>query len=254
MTEKPTCRVFCPEPLKENARVLPDPDRRHYIGTVMRAKENSCIALFNSRDGDWLARITCADKKKMELLILSRIRGPMKESVADPWLLFAPLKKECTDFIVQKATELGVRVLWPVTTRRTNTRRINQNRLTAAAIEAVEQCERLDIPDVQPLMPLENVLSTWDPRRPLYVADETGSGSPLLKEFQQKAHTAVAFLTGPEGGFHAEEMEALRRLPFVHLISLGPRILRAETAALVTLGCWQAACGDGNIAPRPEFL
>ena len=165
-----------------------------------------------------------------------------------------PLKKECTDIIVQKATELGVRVLWPVITQRTNTRRVNESRLIAAAIEAVEQCERLDIPDIRPLTPLKHVLSTWDAARPLYVADETGGGPPLLDAFQQKDHQAVGFLTGPEGGFSAEEMEALRRLSFVQPLSLGPRILRAETAALVALGCWQAACGDGHIQPRPEFL
>ena len=119
------------ETLKEQVHLIPKPDRCHYIKTVMRAKKNDPVAVFNSRDGDWLARIVRADKKKVELLVLSRIRPSARPSTIDPWLLFAPLKKECTDIIVQKATELGVRVLWPVITQRTNTRRVNESRLAA---------------------------------------------------------------------------------------------------------------------------
>jgi 16S rRNA (uracil1498-N3)-methyltransferase len=165
----------------------------------------------------------------------------------DLWLLCAPLKKDRTDLVVEKAAELGVSLLWPVFTRRTNAGRVNLERMRAHLIEASEQCERLGVPELAQPAPLEKVLETWPAERVLLFLDESGGGAPLA---EAATDTPAALLVGPEGGFAPEERRLLESKPFCRPVGLGPRILRAETAAIAALAVWQAVAGDWRRPPR----
>lgn len=245
----PKIRLFVEGSLAAGARVELSPDQAHYAGRVMRLGPGDALALFNGRDDEWRGRIARLDRKGGEAVAEERLRPQTAGS--DLWLLFAPLKKTATDFLVEKATELGVARLVPVFTRRTAAERINRERLRARAVEAAEQCERLDVPEVAEAATLERVLAEWPAGRRLFVADEQGGGIPAAEAFASspKDAPAHAFLIGPEGGFERSELDALGRLPFVSRVTLGPRILRAETAALAMLACWQAITGDGRSQP-----
>lgn len=247
--QRPRIRLFVDAPLHAGAGVELPPAQVHYLNTVMRARPGESVALFNGRDGEWLADLLLITRKEAALRVGARRRPQADEP--DVWLLFAPLKKQTTDFVVEKATELGVRVLWPVMTRHTNAARVNSERLTATAIEAAEQCERLTIPEVREAAPgLDAVLAGWDPARHLYVMDETGGGEPIHRVLAAAGQGApAAILCGPEGGFAKSELDQLAQTTFVTAVGLGPRILRAETAALAALTCWQALCGDWAAAP-----
>lgn len=249
MNPRPKIRLFVDGPLAAGARVDLSPDQAHYAGRVMRLESGDALALFNGRDGEWRGRVARLDRKGGEAVAEERLRS--QATAPDLWLLFAPLKKTATDFLVEKATELGVTRLVPVFTRRTAAERINRERLRARAIEAAEQCERLDVPDVAEATTLDRVLAEWPAGRRLFVADEQGGGIPAAEAFASSPKDALvhAFLIGPEGGFERSELDALGRLPFVSRVTLGPRILRAETAALAMLACWQAMTGDGRSQP-----
>jgi 16S rRNA (uracil1498-N3)-methyltransferase len=215
----------------------------------MRLGVGDRLSLFNGRDGEWRARIKSVARKGGEATVEERTRPQTVEP--EVILLFAPLKKSALDFLVAKATELGVSELRPVSTRRTVAARVNLERLRAQAVEAAEQCERLTVPDIRSPESLERALGAWDKTRKLFVADETGVGTPMADVFSATDRaSSVGFLVGPEGGFERSELDALGRLPFVTRVALGPRILRAETAALAVLACWQALAGDGR-APLP---
>lgn len=247
--QRPRIRLFVDAPLHAGAGVeLPAP-QVHYLNTVMRARPGESVALFNGRDGEWLADLLLITRKEAALRVGARRRPQGEEP--DLWLLFAPLKKQTTDFVVEKATELGARVLWPVMTRHTNAARVNAERLTATAIEAAEQCERLTIPEVrEAAASLDAALAGWDPARRLYVMDETGGGEPIQRVLAAApAGQPAAILCGPEGGFAKSELDQLAQTTFVTAVGLGPRILRAETAALAALTCWQALCGDWTAGP-----
>ena len=152
-------------------------------------------------------------------------------------------KKDQTDFIIQKAVELGARRLQPVITRRTITDKVRRERFRAQGIEAAEQCRRLDVPEINEAQSLEKVLQNWDKSRRLFFMDETGHGLPVCRAFAAAAAPA-AILVGPEGGFSTEELQRLRGLEFAQGVTLGPRILRAETAVAAALSCWQSLSGD----------
>ena len=231
-------RLFVRTPLSEGARVELDAGQANYLGNVMRLGEGAELLTFDGHSGEWLARIVEAGKKRMVLTIEWQTREP--EAVPDVWLAFAPVKRTQTDWLVEKATELGVAKLLPVMTRRTIAERVKLERLEAIAIEAAEQCGRTRLPEIVEPQPLARFLEQRDTGRPLYFADESG-GEPAASAF--KAGPAT-ILTGPEGGFTGDERAAIRAVPNSVPVSLGPRILRAETAALAALASYMTVAGD----------
>jgi 16S rRNA (uracil1498-N3)-methyltransferase len=208
----------------------------NYLAAVLRLGSGDRVKLFDDRTGEWLAEIAEAGKKRVTLIVGERLR--LRETVPDLWLAFAPIKRGRIDWLIEKATELGVARLVPVVTRRTIVDRLNLDRLRAHAIEAAEQCERTALPDLAAPVKLASFLQSWPAGRNLYFADE-GGGEPFVP-----APGAAAILIGPEGGFTDEERAAIRALPSAHPVSLGPRILRADTAALAAISLWMAAAGD----------
>ncbi|MEE9272056.1 MAG: 16S rRNA (uracil(1498)-N(3))-methyltransferase [Robiginitomaculum sp.] len=212
----------------------------HFLGCVMRKNVGEHIRVFNGEDGEWLAEIFELAKRKAKVKIREQIRAPL--SVPDIWLLFAPVKKTRNLFIVEKAVELGAARICPVITARTIWK-IRMDKMDAHIIEAAEQTERLDLPLALPPQSLVSLLETWDQARTLVFADEAGGAAPAAKALA-KVNTPCAILIGPEGGFTDKERAMLRNKPYVRPISLGPRILRADTAAFSTLALWQAVSGD----------
>jgi 16S rRNA (uracil1498-N3)-methyltransferase len=215
-----------------------DGPQANYLATVMRLGAGDHVKLFDDRTGEWLAEIVDAGRKRVSLVIAEKLRE--RESVPDLWLLFAPIKRGRIDWLVEKATEMGVARLVPVTTQRTIVDRINRDRLRAHAVEAAEQCERTALPELAEPTKLRNLLRDWPEERALYFADEEG-GEPLSR---LAAPGPAAILIGPEGGFTDEERSVIRALPQVRRVSLGPRILRADTAALAAISLWMSAAGD----------
>lgn len=230
-------RLFVDAPLAADAEILGHPGQAHYLAHVLRRGPGDPVVLFNGRDGEWQARIVGVRRDPARFAVETRLRAQQAES--DLWLAFAPLKRDATDLVAQKATELGAAALLPVLTARTNATRINRERLIAIAIEAAEQSERLTVPEIHPPQPLAQLLTHWPPERPLFAAAER-SEAPL----PPPAAGPAGLLVGPEGGFSPAELDDLRKCPFVTLVSLGPRILRAETACLAGLALLQApGCG-----------
>jgi len=230
--------MFVLVPLGEGARVELDAGQANYLGNVLRMKEGGELLLFDGASGEWLARIAEAGKKRMALAVERRTREA--EAIPDVWLAFAPVKRGRIDWLIEKATELGVARLVPVTTQRTIVERLNLERLRAHIIEAAEQCGRTRLPELAEPVALASFLDQRDGARTLYFADEAG-GEPAASAFKPGAAT---ILTGPEGGFSEDERAAIRAAPNAHPISLGPRILRAETAALAALAAYMAVAGD----------
>jgi len=231
-------RLFVRQQLGEGARVELDAGQANYLGNVLRLAEGAELLVFDGRSGEWLARIAEAGKKRMALTVDSRTREP--EAIPDVWLAFAPVKRQATDWLVEKATELGAARLVPVITGRTIVERVKLERLESIAIEAAEQCGRTLLPDISEPLPLTDFLQHREAARTLYLADETGG------EWTPDAFTPgpCVILTGPEGGFTDEERAAIRAAPNAVPVSLGPRILRAETAALAALAAYMAVAGD----------
>ena len=222
------------EGLKARAAIELDRAKAHYLQNVMRLKVGDQIRLFNGDDGEWLASINEIGRKSFKLQITEQLRPPKDEP--GPTLLFAAIKKARMEMLIEKATELGAKRLMPIKTRRSIVDRINLQRLQAIAIEAAEQCERLTVPEIVDLQSLEQALAGWPTDHPLYAADETGGGSPLLEALEPER--PAAFLVGPEGGFDPIELDRLARISAVVKVDLGPRILRAETAGITMLAGW----------------
>jgi 16S rRNA (uracil1498-N3)-methyltransferase len=214
----------------------------HYLRSVLRLGRGAAVAGFNAADGEWLCRIAEVGKNRVWLTVEHRLRMP--EPDADLWLLFAPIKRARSDWLVEKATELGASALLPVWTARTQSERLNLERLRAHAVEAAEQSERLSVPQLHRPEALDRVLAAWPAERPLMVCDESGAGKPISEAARRLAPGPLAVLVGPEGGFDQTELDALGKLSFVTRIGLGPRVLRAETAALAALAVFQAIAGD----------
>jgi 16S rRNA (uracil1498-N3)-methyltransferase len=243
-------RLYVEAPLAAGRTVLLDAARAHYLRNVLRLQPGAPVGLFNGSDGEWRARVTAFGKRGATLVAESRTRD--QRPVPDLWLVFAPIKRQRIDWLVEKATELGVARMIPVLTRRTVVGRINAGRLRSHAIEAAEQTERLEVPAIDPAVTMEKLLREWSPTRRLLLCAEAGTVRPLadvLAELRNAAVPPMAVMTGPEGGYAPEELDALAALPFVTPIGLGPRILRADTAAIAAVACWQAVLGDG--AERP---
>jgi 16S rRNA (uracil1498-N3)-methyltransferase len=236
-------RLHVDAALGSGLAVTPDPAQAHYLLRVMRAGEGDTVRLFNGRDGEWRARLTGTGKRGVTLACETQLL-PQAE-VPDIWLAFAPIKRTPADFVTQKATELGVRALQPVITRRTVARRVNSERMRANAVEAAEQSGRLSVPDVRAPKDLAALLREWPHERTLVFCDEGGDAPPIAQALTA-ANNAWSWgvLTGPEGGFDPEERAAIRKQPFVLPVTLGPRIMRADTAALAALAVWQAVRGD----------
>jgi 16S rRNA (uracil1498-N3)-methyltransferase len=229
-------RLFVEARLSEGAVVELNAGQANYLGNVLRMKEGAELLVFDGGSGEWLARIAEAGRKRMALNVERRTREA--ETIPDVWLAFAPVKRARIDWLVEKATELGAARLIPVTTQRTVVERLNLDRLRAHIIEAAEQCGRTILPELAEPLPLAQFLR--DGTRALYFADESG-GEPAASAFLPGAAT---ILTGPEGGFSDDERTAIRAAPNAIAISLGPRILRAETAALAALAAYMTVAGD----------
>lgn len=234
-----------------------DHAQSHFLRSVLRLGQGARLAVFNGTDGEWLAEIEGLGKGWCSLKLLGQRRKAEPEP--DLWLVFAPIKRARIDFMAEKATELGCSLLQPVMTRFTSVSRVNKERLAANAREAAEQCERLTVPEVRETVSFAQLLADWPDGRRLLVCAEWGEAQPIAEALQsfgqafrasgQAAPQPWAVMTGPEGGFAESELDALRKLPFVTPVGLGPRILRADTAALSAIACWQALLGDG--ARRP---
>jgi 16S rRNA (uracil1498-N3)-methyltransferase len=237
-------RLFVETPLAAGMALTLDGAPANYLGNVLRLGPGAQVKLFDDVTGEWRAEVAEAGKKRVTLAVTDHLRP--REPVPDLWLLFAPIKRGPIDWLVEKATELGAARLVPVLTQRTIVDRVNLERLRANTIEAAEQCERTALPALDPPEKLSRLLSTWPAERTLFFADETG-GVPLAAAAEGAAKAAI--LIGPEGGFTAEERDRIRALPQAKAISLGPRILRAETAAVAAISVWMAAMGDWASSP-----
>jgi 16S rRNA (uracil1498-N3)-methyltransferase len=232
-------RLFVDQPLGPGQAVRLSADQAHYLTGVMRLAVGTGLLVFNGREGEWFARLVEAGKRGA-LVVADRLTRPLMLP-PDLWLLFSPIKKARTDFVVEKAVELGVRRILPVQTRHTNSERIRQDRLQAHAVEAAEQCGATFVPEVAELQPLDRLLAKWPDDRRLYWCDEAAAGQPAMLP---PATGPAAILIGPEGGFSAGEAQDLRGRASVVPLSLGPRILRADTAAVAAIALWQATNGD----------
>ncbi len=221
-------RLYTPLALLAGADVPLSAEQAHYLGNVMRLAVGATLRVFNGRDGEWEARLASLSRKAATLQPHTKTR----EQIRDPdcWLCFALLKRQKTDLVVEKATELGACLIQPLITARTQADHVNLDRLRAIATEAAEQCERLAVPQIRPPLPLAALLAAWPAGRALHLADERRT-APLLAPIAGPA----ALLIGPEGGFAGPELDAVAAHPFVTRVSLGPRILRAETAAIAGL-------------------
>ena len=233
-------RLCVMDPLTGGDTIILGKSQSHYLGRVLRRNVGDQVRLFNWSDGEWLAEITQMSKQEITLSVGEQTR-PYKRP-PDIWLLFAPIKHKRNVFIVEKATELGAELIHPVMTART-TSKISMDKMKAHIIEAAEQTERVDLPQIRDPLKLEQVLENWDESRTLIFADESGDGKPAA-EALSKVKAPAAILIGPEGGFTEQERDLLRTKPYCVTISLGPRILRADTAVAATLALWQAVSGD----------
>jgi 16S rRNA (uracil1498-N3)-methyltransferase len=235
-------RLFVRADLGPGAEVPLDPEQAHYLFAVMRLGPGAPLALFNGRDGEWSAEVVEAGRRGGRLV--AQTRGQAQRRPPDLWLLFAPIKKARTDFIVEKATELGAARIQPVFTRLTASERVRADRLRKHAVEAAEQCGETFVPEVAEPARLDAVLDGWNPERRLMFCDEAREAVPAREALAAARPGPWAVLTGPEGGFAPEEALRLRSLPFVIPVTLGPRVLRADTAACAALALWQAMLGD----------
>ncbi len=235
-------RLYVHDALTVGAEIQPDPDQARYLTSVMRLGIGDAVALFNGRDGEWLAKLSQVSKRGCVLSLQTQLRSQILGPDLD--LIIALIKRAPLETIIEKATELGVRRIRLVTTRRTNAGHTNRARLQAIATEAAEQCGRLAVPEVLAPQALSDVLETWGDRG-LVFCDEAGEARPGLEAFSGCERGPYAVLIGPEGGFDPEERQALRAMKPVVPISLGPRILRADTAAICALFLWQSVLGDG---------
>lgn len=234
-------RLHVTDDLSADAAVAPTPDQSRYLTGVMRLKQGEDLLLFNGRDGEWRASIAEYLKRGVVLKCHEQVRP--QTTGPDLELIIAVIKKARVETIVEKAAELGAARVRLTMTRRTNVDHVRLDRLDAIAVEAAEQTGRLDVPTVEDPLKLEAILDGWDPARRLMFCDETG-GARAIPALTAAGPGPWAILIGPEGGFSPEEGERLRSLPFTTAVSLGPRILRADTAAIAAMTLWQAAVGD----------
>jgi len=243
MIERRTPRLYVAAGLVPGAGIELDRAQAHYLRSVLRLGAGAAVAVFNATDGEWLCRVAEIGKGA-SLTVERQLREPDPKAETDLWLMFAPIKRAPLDWLVEKATELGVAALLPVWTARTQVERVNLERLRAHAIEAAEQCERLSVPELRAPERLDQLLAVWPGERRLVVCDESGAGEPIGDAAARLPAGPVALLVGPEGGFDETELDAIGKLSFVTRVGLGPRVLRAETATLAAVAVFQAIAGD----------
>ncbi len=243
-------RLHVPQPLAPGAALAPTLDQSRYLTQVMRLKAGDPLLVFNGVDGEW--RCVVAEVLKKGVLLRAEDQVRPQAIVPDVHLLIAVVKKAALEFAVEKATELGAARIGLVTTRRTQGDRVRMDRLEAIAVESAEQTGRLDVPPIDLPVKLDALLDGWDASRRLMFCDETG-GDPAPSALTAAGAGAWAILIGPEGGFDPEERARLRAAPFTTAVSLGPRILRADTAAVAALTLWQAAVGDWDRSSDPRY-
>lgn len=239
-------RLFVPGPLAAGAQVAAAPAQAHYLAAVMRRRPGDAVLLFDGRSGEWRARIAALSARAATFSVEAQTRSQAPEP--DLWLVAPVLKRAATEWMVEKATELGATRIVLTTSARSAVLRTNPERLAAIATEAAEQCGRLGVPAILPPAPLDHVLARWPAERLLLLADETRTAPPAATVIAAAPAPVSALLIGPEGGFTAGELDGLRKLPFCLAASLGPRILRAETAAVAGLALIQALAGDWRAA------
>ncbi len=227
-------RLYCPLALGKGATFALPEDQSHYLRNVLRKTIGDSVRLFNDKNGEWVAKISTESKKSITLTIEEQIRPP-EISTSEIHLIFSPIKKDRNDMVIEKAVELGVTHIHPVLFARTIVRDIKVERVEAQIIEAAEQCERLSLPRLSPLKDLKKLLGEWDKNIPLFAGIERTDAMPLLEAAHGNTTNQSALLIGPEGGITAEEIEFLNSKPFIKAVSLGPRILRAETAVFYGL-------------------
>lgn len=247
-------RLLIDQTLKADAEIALDEAQARHVGAALRLDAGDALRVFNARDGEWRAVVSAKTKRGMSVRVGEFLRAP--RAAPDLELLFAPVKRHATDLIVEKATELGVRRIRPVVTQRTIAETVRIDRLNTIARDAAEQTERFDAPEIVEPLSLAKALDGWDATRPLIYADEAGDDAdapwggesgraqPILQALQRVRGDRLALLIGPEGGFTTEERRMLRGLTYVIPVSLGPRILRAETAVIAALSVIQASSGD----------
>ena len=236
-------RLYVDHAIEAGVALPLDKTQQNYLYNVLRLSEGSAVLIFNGRDGEWQSRLAAAGRRHSSLVPEVRVRP--QSAPGQLHYLFAPLKHARLDYMVQKAVEMGASALRPVITRRTQASRVNLDRMRANAIEAAEQCGILALPEVRDVQPLAAALADWPADRVLVFCDEDASGDAIAPLLALAGKTApVAVLIGPEGGFEPEERAALLALPATVRISLGPRVLRADTAAVAALTLVQALIGD----------
>lgn len=250
MVYKPPIRLYTTEALTMNAPLTLPPAQSHYLCNVMRKKQGSLIALFNGKDGEWEAQIDTADKKHCELTLTKQLRDQHREKPLA--LAYAPVKNVAQHFIIQKATEMGIINLYPVFTEHTIINKINHDKLAANAIEAAEQCERLTVPTIHLAQKLAAFLTSLPENHILLFCDESGNGTPA-PDITLPQNRPLTVLIGPEGGFSQQEQHILAQHNQTVAISMGPRILRADTAAIAALTIAQLLAGDWNQHPRSSY-
>ncbi len=235
-------RLFVPQDLAAGAVFEATPEQSHYLTHVLRMAEGAELLVFNGRHGEWLARVSARAKKAVRLETVEQTRP--QPATPDLVYCFAPLKVGRLDYLVQKAVEMGAGVLQPVITQHTQLAKVGTERLQANAVEAAEQCGILAIPEVREAQKFTALLSSWDKERRLIFCDESAQTNNPLPALQAIGERKLGLLIGPEGGFSEDERKQLYALPFVTAIPLGPRILRADTAAVAALAVMQATIGD----------
>lgn len=236
-------RLFVPDAIEPGARIVLDRPQAHYLASVMRVCAGDAVVLCDDITGEWACRVLEASKRSVMLEAAEHFRP--REAVPDLWLCPALLKKDRFDLVLEKATELGVADIRPVVTRRCVATKLNPDRARSIVTEAAEQCARTALPVLHAPVSLAALLADWPENRALFFADEEG-GAPAAQAFA--GHSRAALLIGPEGGFDEAERAAIRALPNAVPISLGPRILRGETAAIAAIGVWMAIAGDWRAA------
>ncbi len=249
VAKAPRLRLYVAGDLGAGASLALGDKQSHYLRHVMRARPGEEVAVFNGSDGEWRARIDDLGRAAASLTVIACLRPQTPEP--DLWLAFAAVKRARIDLIAEKASELGASRLLPIFTERTQAARVNTGRLCAIAAAAAEQCGRLSVPEVAPAQALAALLASW-PRqgRPLLVCAESGGAPPMAEVLAGMDETSWGVLVGPEGGFAPAELDAFGRLPFAKAVGLGPRILRAETAAVAALSVLQALRGDWRPAEQ----
>jgi len=242
MIDRAPPRLYVTPALAQGLRLDLSPEHTHYLANVMRRRAGDEVLVFNGVDGEWRASITELAKRTVTLELQGQSRT--QDTAVDVWLMFAPIKRQRVDLVAEKATEMGASRLQPVITRRTNAERVNLGRLQAHAVEAAEQCGILNVPRVMTPQPLERLLGEWDVARRILFCDESGVAPPAREVLGRGSRGPWAVLVGPEGGFDEAERAMLNAMPCAGAASLGPRILRADTAAVAALALFQAALGD----------